>query len=209
MGKRVIVMLAAGLLATFGLAACGDDDGDNGGSSSADEDQITQAVQAVATSGDPSACTQYQTAAFTQQVNGEPGQSAAEAVKSCQQGAADTVGDSVDVSEVEVDGDKATAQAAVNGGTFGGQTLDIALVKEGGQWKLDEFRGFAEFDRDALVDGIKQELSSDSSVPPQAVDCVVGQLDKQSDDQLEALYTGANPNAEEQIFGPCAQFFRG
>ena len=198
----------AAVFAALGFTACGGDD-DNGGSS-ADEDQITQAVDAVATSGDPGACTQYQTAAFTQQVNGEPGQSVAEALKSCQEDAENTVAGSVEVNDIEVDGDSATAAAKVTGSTFDGQTLDIALVKEGDQWKLDKFNGFVDLDRDALESSFTEDISSDPSIPPAGADCINQQVQGLSDEELEGFFTGeSGEQAAQEIFGPCDKFFQG
>jgi hypothetical protein len=204
MTKTALVAAAtAAVLAASALAACGDD---NGGSS-ADEDQITKAIEAAASSGDPSACTQYQTLRFLEQTNG--GATGQAAVKSCEQDSPDTAAESIDVSDIEVDGDTATAKAAATGSIFDGQTLVVALVKEGDQWKLDEFKGFEDFNRDALIAATKTEIAKESGVTPQAADCVAGQLEKQSDEQLQALYTGNNPNAEQQVFGPCSQYFQG
>jgi hypothetical protein len=200
--SRLAVAIAAAVLAAFALAACGDD---NGGSSE-DEDQITAAIDRAATSGEPAACTEVQTQRFLEQTSDGTGEAA---VKSCEQDAEDTAADKVDVTDIEVDGDTATAKAAATGSIFDGQTLDLALVKEGDQWKLDEFKGFSEFNRDALIAATRQELSSDPSASAQAVDCVAGQLEKLSDGQLEGLYTGSDPNAEEQVFGPCGKYFQG
>src|SRR5688500_8759981 len=145
---RKLALLMAALTSVLVLAACGSDDSSD--DSSEDEDQITEAIEFSATSGDPAACTEAQTANFTQQTSGGPGQSAEEAVASCKKQAADTPADEVEVSNIEIDGDSATADAAVTGNLFDGQTLDLALVKEGDAWKLDRFAGFAEFDREAL-----------------------------------------------------------
>jgi hypothetical protein len=204
MTKTALVAAAtAAVLAASTLAACGDD---NGGSSG-DEDQITKAIEAAASSGDPSACTQYQTLRFLEQTNG--GATGQAAVKSCEQDSPDTAAaESVDVSDIEVDGDTATAKATATGSIFDGQTLVVALVKEGDQWKLDEFKGFEDFNRDALIAATNTEIAKESGVTPQAADCVAGQLEKQSDEQLQALYTGNNPNAEQQVFGPCSQYFQ-
>jgi hypothetical protein len=201
MRKTWLLAACAVALAAFGLAACG---GDNG--NSADEDQITQAIVAAATSGDPSACTKYQTQKFVEQTSG--GATGQAAVKSCEKGAAETVADKVDVSDIKVDGDNATATAAVTGSIFDGQTLDIALVKENGQWKLDEFKGFAEFNRDSFLTSFRHELAtSEGGAPPAAVDCVMKQADGLSDEQLESVFTGSNQQAEEQLFRPCANLF--
>jgi hypothetical protein len=202
MGKgRLTAAIVAAILATFALAACGGDD------SSDDEDQITEAIELAAVSGDPKACTEAETQKFLEQI-GE-GDTGAAAVKGCQQNASETVGDEVDVSDIEVDGDSATANAEVTGGTFDGQTLDLALVKEGDQWKLDEFNGFAEFDRDAMLAGFKENIASDEGIPPDAADCITQQLEAQSDEQLEGFFVNSDPGAEQRIFGPCDRFFGG
>jgi hypothetical protein len=204
MGKSrpSLAVAAAAVLAAFALTACGGDDG-----GSEDEDQISAAIERAATSGDPAACTEVETVNFVQQTSGEPGDSAEEALQSCQQEAADTVAESVDVRDIEVDGDSATAKAAVTGSFFDGQTLDIALIKEGDQWKLDEFKGFEDFDRGAMADAIRQELSREEGASPQAVTCVGQQIENQPEDRVEAAFAGNDPNAEQQLFEPCTKFF--
>jgi hypothetical protein len=193
--------LGALVLAALALAACGDS------GNSEDQDQITKAIELAATSGDPSACTQAETVKFVQQTSG--GGSADEAVKQCEQDANDNVADEVDVTDVEVDGDTATANAAVTGSIFDGQTLQIALVKEGDQWKLDAFKGFEDFDRDSLNAAFKEEIASDQETPPAAVDCVTQQIDAASDEDLQGLFLGNDSSAEDAIFGPCSKFFQG
>jgi hypothetical protein len=198
-----LVVSAAAVLAAFTLAACGDS---NNGGSSADEAQITKAIQAAATSGDPGACTQYQTQRFTAQTSDGTGQAA---IKSCERDAGDAAADEVDVTDIEVDGDNATAKAEATGSVFDGQTLDIALVKENGQWKLDEFKGFEDFDREAMVNAFRTELAKQPGTTPQAIACVVQQFQSASDEELEGIFTGDNPDAEQRIFEPCSKFFQG
>jgi hypothetical protein len=204
MGKSrpSLAVAAAAVLAAFALAACGGDDG-----GSEDEDQISAAIERAATSGDPAACTEVETVNFVEQTSGEPDDSAEEALQSCQQEAADTVADSVDVRDIEVAGDSATAKAAVTGSFFDGQTLDIALVRQVGQWKLDEFKGFEDFDRGAMADAIRQQLSQEEGASPRAVTCVGQQIENQPEDQVEAAFAGSDPNAERQLFEPCTKFF--
>jgi hypothetical protein len=156
------VLVAALALATAAFSACGSSD-DN----SADNDQITAAIDRAATSGDPAACTEVQTQKFLEQTNG--GQ---DALKSCEKDAANTVADEVDVTNIEVDGDTATADAAVTGSVFDGQTLQIALIKDGDQWKLDEFTGFADFNREAFAKAFVAEIAKDPKTPAQVVTCL-------------------------------------
>jgi predicted small secreted protein len=204
MGKlRLTLAVAlAVLLAAFGLAACGgDDDG-----SSEDEDQITAAIERAATTTDPAKCTEVQTANFAQQTDGEPGDSPEEAVQKCQENAGDVPADSVDVSEIEVDGDSATAKALVTGSFFDGQTLDLALIKDGDQWKLDEFNGFAEFDVGAMANAVAQGLQQEGA-SQQAIECVSNQINSQPTNQVEAAFAENDQQAEDAIFEPCARFF--
>src|SRR5436305_2896225 len=185
----------------FALAACGD----NG--NSADEDQITAVLTRSATSGDPAVCTQDQTLRFTEQTSG--GAKGQAAVKACEKDAKNTAAQKVDVTDVKVDGDTATAKAKATGSIFDGQTIEVALVKEGSQWKLDEFKGFEDFNKDAMINAFKQQISSESGATPQAVDCIVSQLQKASDQTIEDTFTGSNPQAENQLFGPCGKYFKG
>jgi predicted small secreted protein len=205
MGKSrpSLAVAAAAVLAAFALAACGGADG-----GSEDEDQISAAIERAATSGDPAACTEVQTLRFTEQTSGE-GETGQAAIQQCEQNTENTGGDSVEVSDIEIDGNKATAKAAVTGRAFDGQTLDLALVKEGDQWKLNEFRGLADLNREALIASFKEQLSSEGDLPAQAADCLAQQLEKASDHQLESFVTSADDQAAEQIFGPCERFFQG
>jgi hypothetical protein len=208
MGKARLTaaaVAATALVASLGLAACGGDD-DNGGGS-ADEDGITKAIEVSAASGDPTACTQYQTQNFVEQTNDGTGQAA---IQSCEKDAADSVADAVDVSDIEVDGGNATAKAAVTGSIFDGQTLDIALVKEGDVWKLDRFTGFEEFDKAKIVAAFKEEFAKDPSVPPAAADCVAQQMENAPDETVQQLFTEQDTSQiEQQLFGPCESQFKG
>jgi len=193
--------LVVGVLAASTLVACGSS------GNSGDEDQISAAIDRAATSGDPAACTEVQTEKFVQQTSG--GGTGAEAIKQCQQDASQGVADKVDVSDIEVNGDSATANAAVTGSVFDGQTLQVALVKEGDQWKLDEFTGFKDFDRGAVNAALPKEISSDPQASPQAVACITQQVQAVSDQQVQALFLGTDPQAENAVFGPCSKFFQG
>jgi hypothetical protein len=195
-----IAVVLAALLAAITVAACG-----SSNSNSADQDQITKAIQVSATSGDPSACTQYETQRFVEQTNSGTGQAA---VKSCEKDANQSVADKVDVSDISVNGDTATAKAAVTGSIFNGQTLNVGLVKESGQWKLDQFKGFENFDRNAMIAGFQKELASQPGSTPQAVSCVVQQFQKATDQQIESTFTSSNSQAENQLFAPCGKYFK-
>jgi hypothetical protein len=192
---RMVALVALSALPLV-LAACGDD---NGGSSE-DQDQITKAVEAAAVSGDPAACTSAQTQRFTEQITGKTGQAA---VQQCEKDAKDTPADSVDVENIEVDGDTATSEAAFTGSFFDGQTITLDLVKEGDAWKLDEATGFKDFNRDAFIASFKKELAQEQDAPAGVADCVSQNIQKLSDDQVEDLFLNSNSDLEKQVFDPC------
>jgi len=192
---RYAAALAALTIMPLALGACGGSDDD-----SADEDQITAAIEEAATSGDPAACTEVQTQNFLEQTVGATGE---DAVAACEEDAGDTVADEVEVSNIEIDGDTATADAAVTGSTFDGQTLDLALIKDGDQWKLDGFAGFAEFDREALAASFIEQISIDPEVPPQVVPCLEEQIQKFSDEELQSFFVESDSSVAEELFGPC------
>jgi hypothetical protein len=201
-GRFGVVVSVSALFAAMAIAACG-----SGNSNSADEDQITAAITASATSGDPGACTKYQTLRFTEQTSG--GSTGAAAVKSCQQDASNSVANKVDVTDISVNGDSATAKVDVTGSVFDGQTLDVALVKQNGQWKLDEFKGFENFDKGAFLAAFPAQLAKEPGSSPQAVACVRQQLASASDQEIESSFVSNNKQFDQQIFGACGKYFHG
>lgn len=177
-------------LASVALAACGS--GNN------DQSDITSVIKHAATSGDPAACTKDQTLHFTEQTfGGGRGQSA---VQSCEKDAASSKSSSADVSNVKVSGNTATADVALTGAALDGQTVNVGLVKEGGQWKLDSFKGFTKFDRAKLIASFLPQLLKDPNIVKRAA-CVKQQLNGATDQQLEAVFL--DPKAGEQILLAC------
>jgi hypothetical protein len=191
---RLAAIFAITIVASVALAACGSS------GNSDDEDQITDAITRAATSGDPAACTEDQTQRFTEQTSGG---GSGDAVKSCEKDAADSASSSVEVSNIKVDGDTATAEAKLTGGFVDGQTVDVNLVKDGDQWKLDQLTGFANFDREAFLKSVLAEVTKDPSATAQALACLKVQFDKASDESLEQILL--SPNGGGDIFGPCFQ----
>jgi hypothetical protein len=192
MKLRYLTMLVFGL-AALALGACGGGSDSN----SQDEDDITAAITRAATSGDPAACTDSQTAKFNEQTSGGGG----DPVKNCEEDAANTAADSVDVSNIEVDGDSATAEISGTGSILDGQTLNVALIKEGDQWKLDELQGFTDFDRDAFIEAFSSELDSEGDVPAEASSCLKQQFQNASDEELQNVLL--TPEGGQSLFQPC------
>ena len=195
MSKRLLLLPCFLLAFALALSACG-------GGSSNDESQIEEAIEKSAASEDPSVCTQLQTQKFTEQVSQEKGQAA---VRNCEEEAEEEKGaESAGVADVEVDGSTATAEATLKGGSFDGQTLEVELVKDGEQWKLNEAVKFTKFDQAKLVEAFKRELAKASSeLDPQLAACFVEAFEKASQPEVEELLLSGSTRALEEVAEGC------
>jgi hypothetical protein len=192
--KLHLLALPALLLAlALGLAACG-------GGGESDEDKIVNAIEEAATSNDPAVCNETQTLAFMEQTSGSSGK---EAEKECEDEAKSGQGqpDSLSVTKIEVDGENATADAAFKGGIFDAQTLELALVEEDGDWKLDELTGFAKFDRDGLIDAFAEGIEEEPEIEAETATCFVEGFEELSDSELESVIVENNT----AVFGEIAE----
>jgi hypothetical protein len=164
--KRILVPLALLALAALTLTACG------GGSS--DEDKITETIENFATSSDPSKCTEFETQRFVEQTSTEKGKAA---LKTCEkeadQGSEGTEG--AKVSNISVNGGKATANVALEGGALDSQALEVALVEEGG-WKLDYVEGFAKYDGKALGEAFEKQFEEEGELTAEQSKCIGGKI---------------------------------
>lgn len=180
MKTRPTLLLVLCLLLTTALAACG-------GGGSDEEEQIDEVIATSVTSTDPSKCTELMTQAFLDQNSNESGKAA---LKECEEEAADSSDDpdELTVSAITVDGSGATAEVAFVGGGFDGQTLAVALVEDGDQWKLDQITGFAEFDAEALAQTLETQFESVSGeITPAQIRCIGDALRAAPQAEVEEL----------------------
>lgn len=197
--RRLPVPLTLLVAAPLLLAACGSDDG-----GSEDEDQITAAIEQAATTDEAANCTEVQTQAFSEQTEFTQG---AEAVTTCEENAGDgdIAGDSVEVENIEVDGETATADVTFTGGGLNGQALAVSLVKEGGQWKLDSLDEFITFDKASFAQGLVEGASSDGETSQQAIDCIEQAIIATPDEELQTIYLSGDERQLVGLFGQCFQ----
>jgi ABC-type glycerol-3-phosphate transport system substrate-binding protein len=194
--KLHLALLPALLLAlALGLAACG-------GGGESDEDKITSMIEESATSTDPSICKETQTQAFMEQTSSASGGAA---VKECEKEtkSGESNPDEVNVSEVEADNGKATADVAFKGGAFDKQTVEVALVEENGEWKLDELTGFAKFDSGAFVGELAEQLEEEPEIEPQVASCIVEGLEEAPKEELETLVIENNTQPIVELAESC------
>jgi hypothetical protein len=183
-----------------GVAACGGGD-DSGGSG--DEDAITEVIQTGATSTDPADCSKLQTDKSLEQTELTFGGKTA--LETCEEDASDdsTSPDSVDVTNISVDGESATADATFSGGLSDGSTYSLALIKDGDQWKLDEITGIPELNLDALRAGLAEQVSANSDVPHDVATCVVDAFNSATEEQIKSLILSGSEDEYLSLVGDC------
>jgi hypothetical protein len=199
--KRPLLVLPC-LLAMLLLAACGGGGDDGGGSS--DEAQIEESIEQAAASKDPSKCTSFATAAYLEQTTGLTGEAA---VEQCEKEAPETPDAGVEVSSIEVDGERANAEVTLEGSDFDGQTVRIALAKEDGTWKTDEFVQFVDFDRAVLLKAIEEGLEEEDELTPSFVSCFVEQFEQLPEAKLEETVLSAKRAGKlsTEVAATCSQ----
>jgi hypothetical protein len=200
--KRTLLLLSLLLVAALALSACG---GGGSSSSGGDEDEgaIVAAIEKSATTSDPSKCTELQTQKFNEQ---EKGASGAEATEICEEEAEQqqSPAKSVDVSNVKVDGETATAEAAIGGSALNGQTVELELVKEEGDWKLNQFLQFTKFDAKDLGAALEEELEeAEEEVSPELSKCIGAGASKLSQKEAEEVAFEGNLGIIESIASNC------
>jgi hypothetical protein len=185
------------VLAALTITACG------GGGSSA-EDKITETIETAATTSDPSNCTEIETQRFVEQNSEEKGKAA---VKSCEKEAeaGNEQAEAANVSNVSVNGSKAAAEVEFEGGPLGSQTLEVALVEEGGTWKMDQVEGFAKYDGAALGEAFEKEFEEEpEGLNKEQATCIAQGIAKSSKAEAEALFFSGSPESIIELAEGCA-----
>lgn len=179
------------------LSACG---GSSGGSG--DETQIEEAIETSATSTNPkAACAEFSTQQFMEQSTNTEG---AAAVKACEENAKEEQGaESVDISEVEVEGSEATANVALTGGSLDGQGLEVALVKEGSDWKLNELVGFTELDAGALAESLGTSLKEEGGEAAELAPCIEEKFEVAEQSEVEEFVISGSTKPIEELVEEC------
>lgn len=197
MNKRILVPLALLALAALVLTACG-------GGGSSDEDKIAETIETAATTSDPSNCTELETLSFVEQNTTEKGKAA---VKTCEEEAeaGEEEAEGANVSNVSVDGSKATAETEFEGGSLGSQSLEVELVEEDGTWKLDQIAGFASYDGKALGEAFQKQFEEEpGELEPEQAKCISGKIADLSQAEAEEVFFGGSADQIIELAQGCA-----
>jgi hypothetical protein len=199
--KKSLLLLPLVLIAALALSACG-----GGGSSSSggdDEGAIVTAIEKSATANDPAKCTEFQTLAFNEQEKATSGKEATEICEEEAEGQSSPA-KSVEVSNVNVEGEKATAEATIGGSALNDQTVELELVEEGGNWKLNQFLQFTKFSAKALGESFEKEFdAAEQEVSPARAKCIAEGIGKLTQKEAEAVAFEGNIEIIEAIAGNC------
>jgi ABC-type glycerol-3-phosphate transport system substrate-binding protein len=196
LNKRLLLVPLLLLGLALAVAACG------GGGGESAEGKIASTIETAATGTEAGVCKETQTLAFMEQTNAGTGK---EAEKECEEEAkqGENNPDSVKVSKIKVEGEKATADAEFQGGNFDEQTLEVALVEEGGEWKLDEFVGFANFDPTPIIAALREQLEEEESIEPRVTSCIVKGLEELPEEEFEKLVVENNSQPIVELAESC------
>lgn len=196
MNKRILVPLALLAAAALTIAACG-----GGGS---DEDKIAEVIEKAATTADPTNCTELQTQRFNEQNSQRQGEAATKSCEEEEEGGEEQA-EGARVSNVSVNGEKATAEVKFEGGSLGAQALDVALVQEDGNWKLDQVEGFAHYDGKALGEAFEKEFEENpEGLSRQQATCIAERVAGASQSEAEELFFSGSPEPIIKLAEGCA-----
>jgi hypothetical protein len=196
--KRILVPLALLVLAALTITACG------GGGGSGDEDKITEVIEKSATTSDPSNCTELETRRFAEQNSQQKGKAA---IKACEEEAkaGEEQAEAATVSNVSINGEKATAEVEFEGGSLGAQALEVALVREDGDWKLDQIEGFANYDGKALGEAFEMEFEENpKGLNKEQATCIAGKVAESSQAEAEKLFVSGSSKPIIELAEGCA-----
>ena len=156
---------------------------------SGDREALTGMILASMVESDPEGCLKYGTQHFLERTTGREGKAA---VVACEEDALEPQSEQpsdVDVSEIDLDDDSATAVIAFQGSLFDGQRVRYAFVERNGQWKYDEMMEFVDLDSEHLILQLGREglLRAESRQEEENIVCWIGQMERMSDQMLEEL----------------------
>lgn len=158
------------------------------------ERKVERAIETVATSANPAYCRELTTDRYLEQVTGEKPPFADDV---CESEARDRPAGSVEIDDVEIDDDRATARVTYAGGSLDGSRTLVGLAKEGGDWKMDRLLAIPELNRAKFRAAFRRGFLQ-LGYPAQAADCAVAKERRLSDAQVKRALL----HDRDATFGP-------
>src|SRR5919106_2974519 len=151
--RSALVLFAVLALA---LSACGDSNDDS------DEARIHAVLERAFVSFDADACTEILTPRALEQVEFSDSE---DALESCVDGAddPDDNAEAIEVPDLEVSGDDATAIVTPQGGSIDGASIGLELVDRDG-WRIDRIASLEVLDRERFLEASMREIVEDDSL---------------------------------------------
>ena len=178
------MLVCAAILAACDAPIIGDDGDDDSSAdetmaeeTASDEDAVTEVATDLFVSTDPEVCTEKVTPELVDHLTVGEGE---EAIERCEENQANSPAESVEVTDITVDGDTAEAAVTPTGGSIGGIELRLGFVNDGG-WKADEVISAEILDIDEFLAGQEADLADSETVPPSVERCIlqsIGELDE-------------------------------
>ncbi len=196
MKKRLLVPVALLAFAALSVTACG--------SGASDESKIVEVIEMAETTVNPRHCTELQTQRFNEQVSQQTGTAGTEACEK-EAKAGEEQATSANVSNVSVNDEKATAEVEFKGGPLDSQTLDVALVQQDGNWKLDQVEGFADYNGKALGAAFEKRFDEQpEGLSPKQAKCISRKIAASSEAEAEELFFGGSSKPIIRLAESCA-----
>lgn len=198
--KKSLLMLPIALIAmAMALTACGGGSSSSGGG---EEAAIKKAIETSATSSDPSKCSEVQTEAFNETESGKTGEAALEACEEEVETESEPA-ESVTVSNISENGDTATAEVEIEGGSLAGQAVELEVAKEEGDWKLNELVGFSNYEPAGIAATVEEKLSEEEGITESLAKCVAEGVEGMSQEEAEAMVFEKNTEGIEELAEAC------
>lgn len=193
--RRFSLVLVLVAFSAAVLAACG------GGEAQAGK--IEAAIREELKAEDPAICPAMETATMQKQVH----EHLLGALENCEAGnTGKSLVESVEVSNVKVDGESATALVAIKGGNLAGQTVVMALNKHSGEWEIHRVSTFQHYDRRALLRAFMEGVGQVAKTPAEKrfAACVAHELRNETQRQIKRLMLNPAPSPFDFRVEVCA-----
>ena len=200
MKKSLLILPLVLLASALALSACGGGSSSSGGG---EEGAIEEAIETAATTSDPSKCSEVQTQTFNETETGTTGAKSLEVCEEEAEEESELPAESVTVSQIEIEGEEAAAEVAIEGGALNGQSVAVGLQKEEGDWKLDAFIGFTQYDAAGIAATLEEKLGEEEGVSPELASCVAEGVEEMSKEEAGEMVFEKNTEVLEPIVAAC------